>query len=87
MLLSINTNPTQLFKIEHVFQQFRADILVRYHLHSSSTESGLSKPKNRMQNTHYILIIMLLVTVASDYISYTFLNLFKLLRVLCNYDS
>lgn len=32
MLLGINTNPKQLFKVEYVFQQFRADILVRYHI-------------------------------------------------------
>lgn len=32
MLLGINTNPKQLFKVEYVFQQFRADILVRNHI-------------------------------------------------------
>lgn len=32
MLLGINTKPKQLFKVEYVFQQFRADIVVRYHI-------------------------------------------------------
>lgn len=32
MLLGINTNPKQLFKLEYVFHQFRAAILVRYHI-------------------------------------------------------
>lgn len=86
LLLGINTNPKPLFKAECLFQQFSADILVRHHIIHHPQIHRLSKLKNRMQSTQYIHIIRLPVTVARDFTSYTFLNLFKLLCILCNYD-
>lgn len=87
LLLVINTNRKQLFKAEYLFQQFSADILARHHIIHHSQIHGLSKLKNRMRSTQCIHIIRLPVTVARDFTSYRFLNLFKLLHILCNYDS